>query len=82
MVNRVEEGEIGDAKSIESYQPPEFDCKRRIGKDKYTFYFPIEISNFCVQLWTRDSKAGDGYSEWTRHTHDVKLPPGTRDNVK
>jgi len=84
MVNQIagEDQSFVESVPLESYQVPEFDCKRRIGQQNYTFYFPIEIANFVIQLWTRDSKAGDGYSEWTKENHGIKLVPGTKDNVK
>ncbi len=40
---------------------PEVDCDRTIGKDHYTFYFPIEVSSFVVSIWTRSFCPGQEY---------------------
>jgi hypothetical protein len=32
---------------------PEMDCESHIGNDLYQFYFPIEIGDFVVNLWTK-----------------------------
>eukprot|EP01117_Protostelium_nocturnum_P000746 TRINITY_DN10925_c0_g1_i1.p1 TRINITY_DN10925_c0_g1~~TRINITY_DN10925_c0_g1_i1.p1 ORF type:complete len:112 (+),score=27.74 TRINITY_DN10925_c0_g1_i1:133-468(+) len=32
---------------------PQVDCEMRIGSDNFTFYFPIEIGDFVLTLWTR-----------------------------
>ncbi|PRP89852.1 hypothetical protein PROFUN_00194 [Planoprotostelium fungivorum] len=38
---------------------PEVDCESHIGQDLYTFYFPIEIGDFVVSMW---SKTGSLFS--------------------
>jgi len=54
---------------------PELDCNRRLGKDCYSFSFPIEISDFVVVLWTRIGGAedADGFAEWKEHARGSKL---------
>lgn len=32
---------------------PQIDCEMSIGHDMFTFYFPIEIGEFVLTLWTR-----------------------------
>lgn len=51
---------------------PEFDCNRQIGKEKYQFFFPVEIgSRFVVQIWTRNSKVSSEM-EWSSSTTGLR----------
>eukprot|EP01117_Protostelium_nocturnum_P008964 TRINITY_DN321_c0_g1_i1.p2 TRINITY_DN321_c0_g1~~TRINITY_DN321_c0_g1_i1.p2 ORF type:complete len:107 (+),score=28.51 TRINITY_DN321_c0_g1_i1:319-639(+) len=34
---------------------PEIDCESHIGSELYTFYFPIEIGDFVVSLWSKST---------------------------
>jgi hypothetical protein len=55
---------------------PHYECTHVIGKDQFSFYFPVEIGDFVVYLWTRSKKLHDFSAVFAKAKENgaLKLP--------